>query len=198
MAKLLGRNEAGLAVMMACNLLFACAQEREPHAGYSDPCSTAISGALGCPAAAPLQDPDLYQACSTLVGCGILADSYLHNSGNDCVDSNDCDKTRGGECLQISSGTKCHYPYLDFFWCTSRFITPPRTDPCDEKQSYTEEHAQNAVACIVATPCASLGLNFSDKHLSSERRPKLDEYTCKDGKKKIWTASVCDQGILNY
>jgi len=184
----------------------SCGEDGKPQPGYSDPCSTPMAGVLNCPPGAQenIQDFTIYDACEKMVSCGILARSYLRNEGpSDCPEGNTCDIKRGGECLVLpEGGTRCHFPYLDYWWCTSKFTQGLRSDPCATSQEsnlpYTAQHLQQALRCIAVTPCAPLGLTFEDKRISSDKRPELDKYTCKDGKTKVWTATICDFGLLSY
>lgn len=185
-------------------LVAACGETGKPSPGYGDPCDTPMSGALGCPAVStqPTQVTTIPAACHKLVECGVLARSYMQNVGTDCPDSSKCNQAEGGECLVTPKGTtQCHQPVLDHAWCV-RALTQPGTDPCAGTH-FTTEHVQAAIACIDATPCASLGLPFSAKRLPvtatppAQARPTMDKYTCADGK-IIWTSTICDFGLLYY
>ncbi len=184
-------------------LLVGCGDETKPHPGYADPCTTAMAGALGCPArvAAPVDRPlTVDEACRKLVSCGILAGRYLRDSGTGCSTSKECTAT-GAECLANSSGNlRCHNPALDFTWCVVKLSLPRgATDPCDQNIAFSVEHVEATLACIGASPCSSLGASFADKLLQSSQRPAIDKYLCENNPKLVrWTATTCDFGLLYY
>jgi len=182
------------AALTGCCL--GCGEEDEPHPGYAEPCETPMRGVLGCPpAGTQTPKPTGPEACARLVACGILAGEYYGSQGQECSASAEC---QGGKCLPTSSGQRCHYPYLDYEWCVSK-LTDPRSDPCGSDQDFTALQVDSAVRCILSTPCGSLGLSFADKQQSSDKRGDLDKYTCKsDSKTTIWTATICDHGMLRY
>jgi hypothetical protein len=191
-------------------LVAGCGETGKPNPGYGDPCDTAAAGLLGCPAVSgPSQAVTaVADACRKLVVCGVLAESYMQSSGTACENSSTCTGA-GGECLVTPKGeSTCHYPTLDYWWCVRRLqLTSTVTNPCDDKGRFTAEHVQQAIACIEATPCASLGLSFATKRLSpctSETTPgtpcrtAMDEITCADQTHTAWTATTCDYGMLSY
>lgn len=174
-----------------------CGEEGKPGPGYADPCETAMGAVLGCPPGPTSPDtPTIYDACQRLVACGILAAEWLGHHGDPCAQSSDCP---GGQCLPgHEPGVDiCHYHDLDYRWCTSQMATR-RPHPCDSNQSFTDQQIEMAVRCIVSTPCNALGLSFEEKLRSSDNRPDLDKYTCKDGENSFWTATICDHGLLRY
>jgi hypothetical protein len=189
--------------LIACALLVTgCGDVGSATPGYADPCTTPMGGAMSCPATSPNlpQDFTIVDACRKLVTCGILASTYRPTSGTDCENSNICEANRrnsGGECLVTPKGaSKCHYPFLDYWWCVRR-LTQPSSDPCDSNTIFTSNHVQEAVACIGVTPCASLGLPFAAKVSSQSTRPTMDKYTCMNNS-TVWTSTTCDFGLLYY
>jgi hypothetical protein len=184
-----------VALSFCLAVLFGCGEEGKPGPGYADPCETPMGPVLGCPPGPTAPDlPSLYDACQRLVTCGILAAEWLGTRGDPCSQSSDCP---GGQCLPTSDGDRCHYHRLDYRWCTSQ-LAARRTHPCDSNQSFTDQQVEMAVRCIVSTPCNALGLSFEEKLGSSDNRPDLDKYTCKDGENSFWTATICDHGLLRY
>ena len=180
-------------------LASSCGESGKPSPGFAAPCTTPMAGVLGCPAQVSSNveiDSVVVDACRRLVTCGILAANNLEASGTGCDTSSNCEQNRGGECIATSSGQRCHYPNLDYWWCTHRFLGRPN-DPCDDS-AYSQTHLDTAVDCILSTEsCQALGLSFSEKKVSAEHRSDLDKYSCKDGKVR-WTATICDNGILSY
>jgi hypothetical protein len=190
-----------VAGVVICGALVGCGDVGSATPGYAEPCMTPMAGAMGCPAPPSMpQDTTISDACRKIVACGILAGSYRQNSGTDCENSNICESNRrgaGGECLVTPKGaSKCHYPFLDYWWCMRR-LTQPSGDPCDGNTSFTSYHVQEALACIAVTPCASLGLPFAAKVSSQSTRPTMDKYTCKNNS-TVWTSTTCDSGLLYY
>lgn len=187
------------AVATAVLLLVACGEDGKPRPGFADPCSTPMAGTLGCPvapSAATTVNPTIHDACHKLVACGILAGEFLHDSGRDCAESKDC--PYGGECMVNGNGDRhCHNNYLDYHWCTGH-LSNPGTHPCSNSLRFTSQQVDTAVQCIWSTPCASLGLLFWQKRISSSDRPELDKFTCSDGQETTWTATTCDHGLLEY
>jgi len=172
-----------------------CGTDGEPGPGYADPCDTAMGPALGCPPAAPVSASSvtITDACHHLVSCGILAGEFLGNVSGECSISADC---KGGQCLTTSNGDRCHYPYLDYQWCVGKF-SGAEASVCGDTQEFTAGQVSSIIQCITTTPCASLGLQFWQKRISTDDRPELDKITCPDGKAN-WTATVCDYGLLRY
>jgi hypothetical protein len=183
--------------------LAGCGDEGKPRPGYADPCSTPMAGALGCPASATGSGSARMgpaDACRKLVQCGILAQQFLRDSSTACDNNTVCTAGAGGECrVNAQNQSRCHYPTLDLYWCVTRLtLARDRIDPCNDKQPFTAEHVEAALQCIAATPCAALGLAFDDKRLPAERRPELDRFTCLGNSKTIWSATICDFGLLWY
>jgi len=150
-----------------------CGDEGKPTPGFAGPCDTPMAAVVGCPAAgagslAPLAAID--GACDRLVSCGILAAEYLVPAG----------------------GSREHR--LDYRWCVDLLRQPPN-DPCAGTRLDADVR-DAAVACILTTPCTALGLPLSQKLKGSERDP-LDRYSCNNDT-AIWTATVCDHGLLRY
>ena len=181
--------------MLVVLLGFGCGEDGQPSPGFSDPCDTPMAGTIGCPATPGVRNttPTTYDACQKLVSCGILAGEYLRRSSTSCSTSADC---TGGQCLSTSDGDRCHWSYLDYRWCVGHLSNPGR-DPCTNSQSFTDQQIESALQCIWTTPCTSLGLLFWQKRIS-QNRPELDKFTCADGEETIWTATICDYGLLEY
>lgn len=143
-----------------------------PVPGYAGACSTPMAGVLGCPASPvipPAATPE--QACGKLVTCGILADQREVKSGDNWIHA------------------------LDYRWCVNRLRDPGDRRCADGR--YTLEEVDLAVRCILATPCATLGAILTQKLENRDKRPDIDEYRCADNT-SIWTATVCDHGLLYY
>lgn len=182
-------------LVLSAGVLVACGEDGKPVPGYADPCDTPMAGTIGCPASTGVtsSQPTIEDACHKLVSCGILAGEYLSRSGTECSTGADC---KGGECLETNDGNRCHWHYLDYRWCTGH-LANPGNDPCGANQPFTAQQVESTVACISITPCASLGLLFWQKRIS-DNRPDLDKFTCADGEKTTWTATICDHGLLDY
>ena len=163
-----------------------------------------MGATLGCPvgsnpaAAARTTASD---ACGRLVSCGLLAAEYYQLDASikqPCAADSDCSMDRGGRCRTATDGRRlCHLPLLDRRWCHVR-LTQGSANPCKGKQQYTALQLTHAMRCIMATPCAALGLSFGDKLLPAKQRPAMDQLTCDDGKTNKWTATACDHGLLHY
>jgi hypothetical protein len=185
---------------LVCLLLWAgCGDFGQPGAGYSDPCATPMGPVLGCREGAGQAPLSAGEACRKLVSCGILADDYLLPLAQRCTSDADCGTHLGRKCRAGPSGELvCYYHQLDLFWCTYQ-LTHITTDPCDRNRSYTAAQVRNALSCIQATSCQGLGLLLTDKLVSSIWRKELDYYTCdNDSRTSIWTATICDHGLLYY
>jgi hypothetical protein len=191
-------------VLVCLALGVGCGEDGEPGSGHYDPCDTPAAGAMGCPAGAPVttatQTFTLFDACKKLVTCGILSSDWMGSvSGTECGSSDAC---KGGQCLPYSKGMRCHYPLLDYAWCVRRFTTPPSTGCTDEE--FTDQDIAAMLDCIAKTPCGPLGLPFSgkvnadNKQLVSSKDRELDKITCKNELTTIWTATICDHGLLRY
>ncbi|PID38229.1 MAG: hypothetical protein CSB49_06630 [Proteobacteria bacterium] len=170
-----------LALSMSLALVACGAEGDDPdHAdkpvpGWADPCDTPMAGVLGCPAtpgssrsAARPED-----ACVYLVSCGILADKH-----------------------EVKSGDEWRH-YLDYRWCTERLRTPIERR-CSVGGHYSMQEVSATISCILATPCGVLGAPLSEKDQGTSRRPDFDAFFCADGKTEIWTATICDHGLLAY
>lgn len=190
-----------LAIPICAVLCGACGEDGKPRPGSSDPCDTPIAGVLGCRADRdPLLAGDTFpidaatEACGKLVACGILASEYFSATGTECQLKADCGS---GECLPNHEGAfRCHYHRLDFFWCVER-INERRTNRCDNEDPFTTEEVDAIVRCIERTQCAALGLPFSVKQ-SDQEAGALDAFVCNDGETRVFTATVCDHGLLEY
>lgn len=194
----ISRACSALALCLAGLLLGACGDGGIP-AGYTDPCQTPMAEVLGCPAgSAPAMPATAGEACRKLLACGILAEERLVSSTKVCAETSRCDGDRGGICLKGSDARfTCHYPKLDLAWCALR-LARPGGDPCRAGHDYSAAEAAAAVQCMVQTRCDALGLRLGEKLLPAKFRPELDLVRCDGGKKTVWTATTCDQGILAY
>ncbi len=185
-------------------LALGCGDDFTANSGYADPCTTTMAGVLGCPAASPAPKvPTVYDACQKLVDCGTLAGEFLHRQSSECTDNDSCTDRPGGECLPYRETEQCYYPYLDYQWCLHRLSAlADLTDPCDMDQHPSVDAVQRAVDCIAVTECSAMGLSFMEKGKTRDAeenpRPEKDTYTCSDGETKVWTATICDFGLLYY
>lgn len=186
---------------LAALLWGACGEDGKPRPGSSDPCDTPVAGVLGCradgdqsPAGDGLTADAATEACRKLVACGILASEYFTGSGTECELKTDCGS---GECMPNHEGAfRCHYHRLDFFWCVER-LNERRANRCDNEDPFTTEEVDAIVRCIDRTQCAALGLPFDVKQGSPEVGA-LDAFVCNDGETRVFAATVCDHGLLEY
>lgn len=181
-------------------LMGGCGDGIAPEPGYSDPCQTPMGPVLGCPPGNG--SPSLStvaDACRRLVGCGVLADINLVASNKRCSKEADCDEGAGEHCMYHSSGKKfvCHLPHLDLRWCVGRLSTGS-VDPCDPARGYTAEQLRGIIHCMSVRSCSALGLPFHAKVAPRAVREPLDSYQCFGKQLTIWTATVCDLGLLHY
>jgi hypothetical protein len=176
-----------------------CGDDGKPRPGSGDPCAGPLASVLGCSGAAA--DPllaasadEATAACAKLVSCGILAAEDFSGSGTECESKADCGT---GECMPNQEGAlRCHYHRLDLAWCVER-INTRRLSRCDDKDPFTTEEVEAIVACITRTPCGTLGLPFAAKQHSPEEG-NLDSFVCNDGTTRVFSATVCDHGLLEY
>jgi hypothetical protein len=166
------RKAWGVALLAA--FVVACGDDNKPVPGYSHPCDTPFSGSLDCPPAPPPSRQEIppETVCSRLVGCAILATDRMVKVNNSFVHS------------------------LDFRWCIGRFVAGT-SHACNTGTRMTYEQVQSAARCIMATPCESLGLPLGQKIKPAASRPKMDSFRCANDT-TIWTATVCDHGLLRY
>ncbi len=182
-------------------LLLASCGDQGPTAGLADPCLTAMGAVLDCPARGDL--PGAFSAgdaCGKLVSCGILAASNYRvlNGTRPCTADSDCDAATGQACRVASDGRRwCHTPVLDRRWCHLR-LTRSVADPCQQGRTFSAQIVQDALRCVAATPCETLGLPLDQKSVPANQRKTLDYYTCSDNKTQVWTATTCDHGLLRY
>jgi hypothetical protein len=162
-----------------------------------------MAGVLDCPAQAINPPADsISEACRKLATCNILADTHMHESGTACSSSEECNREGrgpGGECLTNEKGeSRCYYHNLDYFWCVLRF-TQLDNDPCDGNVRFTVDNVQAAIGCIAVTGCSALGASFPEKQQRQNGKvADNDKYVCKNGTTTIWTATICDGGLLEY
>lgn len=164
----------GLLVTALALTLAGCGDDGKPTPGFAGPCDTPMAAVLGCPAGssgtvAPV--PTIEAACERLVTCGILAAEYL-----------------------VPSGTTREHR-LDYRWCVDQLRQLPN-DPCAGTR-LDADLRDGAVACILTTACTALGLPLAEKLKGGTERPPLDRYSCKNDT-AVWTATVCDHGLLRY
>ncbi len=185
-------------------LALGCGDDFTANSGYADPCTTTMAGILGCPAASPAPKvPTVHDACQKLVSCNILAGDFLDLEWTECIDNVSCNARPGGECHPHRDTHRCYYPFLDYQWCYHRLTDlAALTDPCDRDQHPDEKAVQRAIECIAVTACPAMGLSFTEKRKNQDAeedsRPEKDTYTCSDGETKVWTATICDFGLLSY
>ena len=179
-------------------MLTGCGDDTSAHPGNAGFCSGALTAAFPCPRQqarrdADDSDPSVAKACDRLVECGLLAAEFLGSVGQSCGDDADCGD---GRCLEAGNGSlRCHRPYLDRRWCTSR-LSLGASDPCGEGR-FGQQESLLVRRCILRTPCHALGLQFADKRRPSSRRPSADNFTCDNGD-TVSSATICDPGLLTY
>jgi len=176
--------------------------DQDTTSGFADPCDTPMAGVLGCPARSgyPGKTFTASDACRKLVSCGILAAANytVLNTTRPCAFDSDCAASSGEACKKASDGRLwCHTPVLDQRWCFIK-LSQGGADPCDRTRTFSAQHINGALQCIADTKCEALGLPFSDKVLSKDRRPQMDLFVCEKPKNHIWTATLCDHGLLQY
>lgn len=208
---------AGIMIMIM-GLLVACGEDGEPGSGFYNPCETPAAGAVGCPTNTTTTSPSdpqsatLHDACKKLVTCGLLASEWYGDISGECSSSDTCattpraKETGGpGKCLPSPSDktkTVCAYHRLDYTWCVARFSIPGASG-CTT-QPFVDQDITSMIGCITSTQCGTLGLSLERKRffLDHTQLPKtefeLDEITCKNGTTTIWTATICDHGLLRY
>jgi hypothetical protein len=191
--------------------LGSCGEDNKPLPAYADPCTTPMAGLLSCPAGT-INPPvtTAADACRKLTDCGILAEKYLVSNDTNCSGNDECN-TRGGtnECLANSQGQlKCHYHRLDYTWCL-RQLTEMDTDPCPPSYQFSSDQVAGTIHCIDASACTVLGATFADKlrrNDGTDGHPAVatnDRYVCKQPNSEgkvvtVWTATICDAGLLSY
>ncbi|MCC6746511.1 MAG: hypothetical protein IT371_02570 [Deltaproteobacteria bacterium] len=179
-------------------VLTACGSDGKPTPGVLDPCESPMAGVLGCAAGQragiTAAQPTIEATCRRLEACGIIGGAFLRPSGDECKEDSQCGV---GSCLPDDKGVpRCRYHYLDHAWCVAR-LTLGRSDPCGGDRRYGADELASIGRCIDQLACGSLGLPLAAKLGSAEKRPALDKYTCNNGK-SMWTATVCDNGLLGY
>jgi hypothetical protein len=110
-----------------------------------------------------------------------------------------------GKCLAGDDGRKfCYYKKLDYGWCVGQFshvkthpFENPLIFPCGGTQRYATQEVESILQCISTMPCNALGLPFDYKRRSRSQR-QLDLYRCTNTNAEVWTATVCDHGLLWY
>jgi hypothetical protein len=196
-----GRALAGAGLAALLSTTIGCGGGG-PRPGYAEACATNMSSLLECD---PMGwdgtgESSILEACRRLVTCGVLASSNpTEEEGSSCFSDGDCDESRDGRCKASGSGPadRCAYPWLDLRWCVRR-LSQPGADPCSTGRSFSVSQVALATTCIADTPCEALGLSFSEKMLPEDARPALDFATCRSSPTRIATATVCDQGLLQY
>jgi hypothetical protein len=204
----IGNRAAGVLLLLA---LTACGEDNKPLPAYADPCTMPMAGVLACPPAT-INPPATTSAdaCRKLTTCGILAEKYMVSNDTNCSSNDECN-TRGGtsECLANSTGQlKCHYHRLDYTWCL-RQLTELDQDPCPPNYQITADQVAAAIHCIDVNACTVLGATFADKLRRTEgdaTHPAVamnDRYVCKQPNSEgkvvtVWTATICDAGLLSY
>lgn len=187
----------GIIALIGAALGAACGEEFKPDSGYTDPCATPMAGVMGCPAGTtgqPPGAPTVHDACRRLVRCGVLAGSYEVGTGSPgSCNPNNC----SGECRPNSDGqSQCFVHRLDYAWCVDS-LSIPSEYICGSSISLTPGQLANVVDCIMSTQCSALGLPFARK-LSNQQNTEVDDFTCPNGSDTGTTATVCDQGLLEY
>ena len=196
------RGHAAWVLPVCCWLLGGCGEDAAPHPGFRGPCETAVGPVFGCPASGavgtsafgPGVEATIIDACNRLVSCGQLSAERLVAGASECQSDSDCGT---GECLpNKDNAPRCHFHSLDLLWCVER-LSKGRADPCDGERDFDQIEVAATLSCIVETSCESLGLPFPEKLLGRDNRADVDKYTCNDGK-TVFTATVCDHGLLSY